>query len=186
MEGDILVEINNISVRKMCHSDVVQVLKDCASNKAATIMVERLSLSKSKKNDFKMGLYRVKTPTENCPLLMESTNSQKLSDCSSNSLKRSTDVYAMNNNNILQTCYSRSQSPGNELDLNENSWNRKRTPDSNYLAMSRNNNFYSHDDCSSRNSNNNEGYFYPVPNGQRKESTSFENEQPLPMNNDLR
>ncbi|KAK7602579.1 hypothetical protein V9T40_008168 [Parthenolecanium corni] len=187
MEGDILVEINNICVRKMCHSDVVQVLKDCTSNKAASITVERLSLSKNKKKDFKMGLYRVKTPTENCPLLMESTNSQKLSDCSSNSLKYNTDVYGMNNNNnILQACYSRSQSPGNELDLNENSWNRKRLPDGNYLAISRSNNVYSQDDCSSRNSNNNEGYFYPVPNGSRKESTSFENEHPLPMNNDLR
>ena len=171
----------------MCHSDVVQVLKDCASNKSATIIVERLSFAKNKNNDFsKMGLYRVKTPTENCPLLMESTNSQKLSDCSSNSLKRNADVYGLNNNN-LQACYSRSQSPGNELDLDDDSWNRKRSPDSNYMTMSRSNNFYNQEDFnSSRTPNNNEGYFYPVPNGSRKESTSFENEQPLPMNNDLR
>ncbi|PSN56094.1 hypothetical protein C0J52_05890 [Blattella germanica] len=41
MEGDILVDINSISVRNMCHGEVVQVLKDCARNQEATVMVQR-------------------------------------------------------------------------------------------------------------------------------------------------
>ena len=41
MEGDILVDINNISVRNMCHGEVVQVLKDCARNQEATVTVQR-------------------------------------------------------------------------------------------------------------------------------------------------
>lgn len=192
MEGDILVEINNICVRKMCHSDVVQVLKDCASNKAATITVERLNFSKSKSNkkdDLKLGLYRSKTPTD--ALLMESQNSSKLSEHSSSSLKRNSDMYTMDGAN-RQACYSRSQSPGNELDQNENSWNRKRSPemykhnDNNYMAMVRNNNYYSGNDYSGRGSDVNDGYFYSLSNGARKESTSFEHEQPSSSSNESR
>ena len=41
MEGDILVDINSISVRNMCHGEVVQVLKDCARNQEATVTVQR-------------------------------------------------------------------------------------------------------------------------------------------------
>ncbi|KAJ9598628.1 hypothetical protein L9F63_010698, partial [Diploptera punctata] len=41
MEGDILVDINNISMRTMCHGEVVQVLKDCARNQEATVTVQR-------------------------------------------------------------------------------------------------------------------------------------------------
>ncbi|XP_069694002.1 membrane-associated guanylate kinase, WW and PDZ domain-containing protein 1 isoform X2 [Periplaneta americana] len=41
MEGDILVDINAISVRNMCHGEVVQVLKDCARNQEATVTVQR-------------------------------------------------------------------------------------------------------------------------------------------------
>lgn len=195
MEGDILVEINNICVRKMCHSDVVQVLKDCPSNKAATITVERLSFSKnktSKKEDLKLDMYRIKTPTENCSLLMESPNTQKLSDCSTNTLKRNSDMYILENDN-LQHNYSRSQSPGNELDQNDNSWNRKRSPEiykhnnNSYMSMARSNNYYNENDFGvSRDVDVNDSYFYPYSNGPRKESTSFENEQPLSTDNELR
>lgn len=41
MEGDILVDINAISVRTMCHGEVVQVLKDCSRNQEATVTVQR-------------------------------------------------------------------------------------------------------------------------------------------------
>ncbi|XP_021927239.1 membrane-associated guanylate kinase, WW and PDZ domain-containing protein 2-like isoform X3 [Zootermopsis nevadensis] len=41
MEGDILVDINAISVRNMCHGEVVQVLKDCVRNQEATVTVQR-------------------------------------------------------------------------------------------------------------------------------------------------
>lgn len=192
MEGDILAEINNICVRKMCHSDVVQVLKDCTRNKAATITVERINFSKNKirkKDDLKLGIYRTKTPTENCPLLMEAQNNQL--DCS-NGLKRSAEIFGLDYN--MQPCYSRSQSPGNELDQNE-SWNRKRSPDmykhadNNYMSMvSRsNNNYYAGgNDYMSRSSEVNDNYFYSLANNQRKESTSFEHEQPLPTNGDAR
>lgn len=60
MEGDILVEINNINVRNMCHGEVVQVLKDCTRNEEATITVQRGGLRPLKKDDTK---YRSKTPT---------------------------------------------------------------------------------------------------------------------------
>ncbi|XP_075219002.1 membrane associated guanylate kinase, WW and PDZ domain containing protein magi isoform X2 [Lycorma delicatula] len=60
MEGDILVEINNINVRNMCHGDVVQVLKDCTRNEEATVTVQRGGLRPLKKEDTK---YRSKTPT---------------------------------------------------------------------------------------------------------------------------
>jgi len=72
MEGDILVDINSINVRNMCHSDVVQVLKDCERNQEATVTVQRGPNSPSKqrlkRNDFTVqgpgiGPYRSKTPT---------------------------------------------------------------------------------------------------------------------------
>lgn len=192
MEGDTLVEINTICVRKMCHSDVVQVLKDCPSNKAATITVERLNFSKNmsnKKEDLKLKLYRTKTPTDT--LLIDTQDSPKLSEHSSCSLKRNSDMYAVDNGNI-HLCYSRSQSPGNDLDQNDNSWNRKRSPeiykynDNNYMPIVRNNYYYSGNDCSGRSSEMNDGYFYSTLSGSRKESTSFENEQPSSTNNDSR
>ncbi len=191
MEGDILVEINNVCVRKMCHSDVVQVLKDCPSNKAAIITVERLNFLTNKQSgkaeELNLGMYRVKTPTENCSLLMESPNVPKLNDCAPpNNLKRNADVYSCSGNK-LQTCYSRSQSPGNELDRSDNSWNRKCSPelykhnDNNYLSMVRSNNYYGGNEfgMGRPSSDVNDGYFYPTTNGPRKESTSFENAQPL-------
>lgn len=41
MEGDILVNINNIFVRNMPHIKVVDVLKECEINSAANIIIER-------------------------------------------------------------------------------------------------------------------------------------------------
>lgn len=76
IEGDILVDINNINVKGMSHTEVVQVLKDCAQGKEAIIMVQRggvSSPSKSrgmrkeqsspKKPGVASGLFRSKTPT---------------------------------------------------------------------------------------------------------------------------
>uniref|UniRef100_A0A1B6DAZ4 Membrane-associated guanylate kinase, WW and PDZ domain-containing protein 1 n=2 Tax=Clastoptera arizonana TaxID=38151 RepID=A0A1B6DAZ4_9HEMI len=60
MEGDILVDINNICVHRMCHSEVVQVLKDCTRNEEATITVQRGGARPLKKDDMR---YRSKTPT---------------------------------------------------------------------------------------------------------------------------
>ena len=40
-EGDILVNINEVNVRNMCHSEVVQVLKDCPIDREALIHVQR-------------------------------------------------------------------------------------------------------------------------------------------------
>lgn len=72
LEGDILVKINSVNVRNMCHGEVVQVLKDCERNQEALVTVQRGSGSPTKprprKNDFTLqtpgiGLYRSKTPT---------------------------------------------------------------------------------------------------------------------------
>ncbi|XP_042228560.1 uncharacterized protein LOC121870683 isoform X2 [Homarus americanus] len=76
IEGDILVDINNINVKGMSHTEVVQVLKDCAQGQEAVIMVQRGGLgspSKSrglrkeqtspKKPGVAAGLFRSKTPT---------------------------------------------------------------------------------------------------------------------------
>lgn len=41
MEGDILVNINNIFVRNMPHIKVVEVLKECEINSTANIIIER-------------------------------------------------------------------------------------------------------------------------------------------------
>ncbi|KAF2361077.1 PDZ domain [Trinorchestia longiramus] len=41
MEGDILVDINSINVKRMSHTEVVQVLKECAQGQEAIVMVER-------------------------------------------------------------------------------------------------------------------------------------------------
>merc|ERR1719244_522148 len=74
-EGDILVEINNHSVRNMSHGEVVQVLKDCARGQEAAITIQRGILSSPSKNKFKKNkeegnmrpksgfLFRSKTPT---------------------------------------------------------------------------------------------------------------------------
>lgn len=61
MEGDILVNINDINVRNMCHSEVVQVLKDCPRAEEALIYVQRTTIKSKEKNaqDF----FRSKTPT---------------------------------------------------------------------------------------------------------------------------
>jgi hypothetical protein len=184
MEGDILVEINHISVRKMCHSDVVQVLKDCPCNKAATITVERLHYSNNKslnKDDLKLGLYRAKTPTE--ALLMETQNLAKIPE------QHSSDMYPLDSN--VRSCYSRSRSPANELDQNDNSWNRKRSPeifknnDNGYMPVLRNN-YYSASEYSGHGSDIPDNYFYPLMNGSRKETTSFEHEQPASASNEAR
>merc|ERR1740128_122908 len=52
-EGDILVEINQLSVRTMSHGEVVQVLKDCARGQEAAITIQRGVLSSPTKNKFK-------------------------------------------------------------------------------------------------------------------------------------
>lgn len=70
MEGDILIDINNISVRNMSHNKVVQVLKDCQINEAASIIIQRYAHSspdkfrgRNKKVDGKNTIYRSKTPS---------------------------------------------------------------------------------------------------------------------------
>lgn len=78
MEGDILLSINNINIKNLTHSEVVQVLKECPKNKETVLRVQRglirSSLNKRNKGD-KMqstsagdkptinGLFRSKTPT---------------------------------------------------------------------------------------------------------------------------
>lgn len=64
MEGDILVNINDINVRNMCHSEVVQVLKDCPRTEEALIHVQRTTTkSKEKKEKNAQDFFRSKTPT---------------------------------------------------------------------------------------------------------------------------
>lgn len=77
MEGDILLEINDINLRSMSHDDVVQVLKNCPYNADATICVQRGSSpnkmtntkNKPRKLDNRFAnrdisnAYRSKTPT---------------------------------------------------------------------------------------------------------------------------
>ncbi|XP_048511799.1 membrane-associated guanylate kinase, WW and PDZ domain-containing protein 1-like isoform X2 [Athalia rosae] len=64
VEGDILVDINVTNVRNMCHSEVVQVLKDCPRNREAVIHVQRTHKTKEKKErNTTTGLFRSKTPT---------------------------------------------------------------------------------------------------------------------------
>ncbi|XP_063886797.1 uncharacterized protein LOC135114742 isoform X3 [Scylla paramamosain] len=76
MEGDILVDINNINVKGMSHTEVVQVLKECAQGQEAVVMVQRGGLASPskarlrkdqstspKKSGAATGLFRSKTPT---------------------------------------------------------------------------------------------------------------------------
>ncbi|XP_063994926.1 membrane-associated guanylate kinase, WW and PDZ domain-containing protein 1-like isoform X2 [Diachasmimorpha longicaudata] len=64
MEGDILVNINDVNVRSMCHSEVVQVLKDCPRSQEALIHVQRtIAQIKDKKEKSARDFYRSKTPT---------------------------------------------------------------------------------------------------------------------------
>ncbi|KAF0314317.1 Membrane-associated guanylate kinase, WW and PDZ domain-containing protein 2 [Amphibalanus amphitrite] len=73
-EGDILVEINNVHVKAMPHTDVVQVLKDCPVDHEATVTVQRGGSHSPTKPKTKRkedaarrppisGQYRSKTPT---------------------------------------------------------------------------------------------------------------------------
>eukprot|EP00096_Caligus_rogercresseyi_P010853 TRINITY_DN407_c1_g1_i1.p1 TRINITY_DN407_c1_g1~~TRINITY_DN407_c1_g1_i1.p1 ORF type:complete len:1337 (-),score=405.78 TRINITY_DN407_c1_g1_i1:791-4801(-) len=73
-EGDVLMEINEVNVRQLSHSEVVQVLKNCPRGQEATITVTRgnapskesPSKNKYKKDSFKPKsgfLFRSKTPT---------------------------------------------------------------------------------------------------------------------------
>ncbi|KAL1493343.1 hypothetical protein ABEB36_011415 [Hypothenemus hampei] len=76
LEGDILLEINDISLQNKSHDEVVQVLKNCPYNSEATICVQRGCPSKTtnlrnkpRKFDTKfstkdfVNAYRSKTPT---------------------------------------------------------------------------------------------------------------------------
>jgi len=78
-EGDILVDINGIDMRVLTHAQVVQVLKDCAWGREASITVQRGGTTTPIKNKWKKmfkeeplsprkppvgsGLFRSKTPT---------------------------------------------------------------------------------------------------------------------------
>ncbi|XP_015190619.1 PREDICTED: membrane-associated guanylate kinase, WW and PDZ domain-containing protein 1-like isoform X6 [Polistes dominula] len=64
IEGDILVSINDINVRNMCHSEVVQVLKDCPRNEEALVHVQRTTMKpKENKEKNTPDFFRSKTPT---------------------------------------------------------------------------------------------------------------------------
>lgn len=73
LEGDILLEINDICLQSLSHDEVVQVLKNCPYNSEATICVQRGCASKAparakpRKLDNRFGkeagAYRSKTPT---------------------------------------------------------------------------------------------------------------------------
>lgn len=85
MEGDILLSINNINIKNLTHTEVVQVLKECPKNKETLLRVQRglirSSLNKSRSKGEKIlspgsssgvnindkpttnGLFRSKTPT---------------------------------------------------------------------------------------------------------------------------
>uniref|UniRef100_A0A0P5MJT4 Membrane-associated guanylate kinase, WW and PDZ domain-containing protein n=1 Tax=Daphnia magna TaxID=35525 RepID=A0A0P5MJT4_9CRUS len=54
-EGDILVDINGINMRHMSHGEVVQVLKDCAWGREASITVQRGGAATPTKNKWKKG-----------------------------------------------------------------------------------------------------------------------------------
>lgn len=41
MEGDLLVEINDMRVKEMAHNEVVQVLKECPVNSETRILIQR-------------------------------------------------------------------------------------------------------------------------------------------------
>ncbi|XP_014296069.1 membrane-associated guanylate kinase, WW and PDZ domain-containing protein 1 [Microplitis demolitor] len=62
-ESDILVNINDVNVRNMCHTEVVQVLKECPRNQEALIQVQRSGKSNDKKDKINQGFFRSKTPT---------------------------------------------------------------------------------------------------------------------------
>ncbi|CAL4060667.1 unnamed protein product, partial [Meganyctiphanes norvegica] len=79
-ESDILVDINNINVKGMSHTEVVQVLKECPHGQEAVVMVQRGGLSSPSKSRAQQqlprkepntptkssavaGLFRSKTPT---------------------------------------------------------------------------------------------------------------------------
>ncbi|XP_031777557.1 membrane-associated guanylate kinase, WW and PDZ domain-containing protein 1 isoform X3 [Nasonia vitripennis] len=75
MESDILVNINEVNVRNMCHAEVVQVLKDCQRDQEALIYVQRSAsksqsalqdkdcLVKEPKEKGPLDFFRSKTPT---------------------------------------------------------------------------------------------------------------------------
>lgn len=123
MEGDILIDINNIIVRNMSHNLVVQVLKDCQTNEAAAITIQRCIQNspdkfrvKNKKGDIK-NLYRNKTPTidsygerghDNRPKTPVVDNQTQVSKMSNNILENgSADPYIMANNSMPLEDYCR-------------------------------------------------------------------------------
>ena len=81
VEGDYLLAINNVNVKHMSHSEVVQVLKDCPKGQEAVLKIQRghfanlgkanrmrhgddgFTIGTSNKKDSKSGLFRSKTPT---------------------------------------------------------------------------------------------------------------------------
>uniref|UniRef100_A0A8D9A780 Membrane-associated guanylate kinase, WW and PDZ domain-containing protein 1 n=1 Tax=Cacopsylla melanoneura TaxID=428564 RepID=A0A8D9A780_9HEMI len=158
-EGDILIEINNLNVRNMCHGEVVQVLKDCQRNLEANIIVQRSKLTQKKTTP----PFRSKTPTE--------------------MYTRPKEIVARRPKTPLVDTRSRSKTPTEnysqyyinkelkELDINKNNWDD---------AQSANQGAFMQSNYSDSMSNYGGYNVYQV--NKRKESTSFEHEQPLPSN----
>ncbi|KAI5731509.1 hypothetical protein M8J77_011202 [Diaphorina citri] len=156
-EGDILLEINNLNVRNMCHGEVVQVLKDCQRNLEANIIVQRSRLQHKKTSP----PFRSKTPTE--------------------MYTRPKEIVARRPKTPLVDTRSRSKTPTEnyseyyinkelkDLDINKNIWD----PQTTNPGFMQSNYSDSMSYCGGYN-------VYQV--NKRKESTSFEHEQPLPSN----
>lgn len=138
MEGDILIDINNIIVRNMSHNKVVQVLKDCQTNEAAAVTIQRCIQNspekfraKNKKSDIK-NMYRSKTPTidpygdhthelmANRSMTPVIDNRPQVSKIPNNILENgSSDTYIMTNNGL---------SLDNYCHRGDNSWIRVNSP----------------------------------------------------------
>jgi len=101
LEGDILVDINNRSVRNMSHNEVVLVLKDCHINESASITIQRCiqnSPNKFRLKNKKLDMKNLYSHEANISKSTVIDNRTQLSKIPNNMLEN--DTYVMTNNSI--------------------------------------------------------------------------------------
>ncbi|KAK9758938.1 PDZ domain [Popillia japonica] len=151
MEGDILLEINDICLQNMSHEEVVQVLKNCPYNSEATICVQRGCNNKATTNRNRprkldnrfgnkdtAGAFRSKTPTadiystqprEVLPTrpktpIVDTRNISKSKDMNSNSEFYKRDYHNENFQDCSHMCLSLVENPDIEDELEMNDINK--------------------------------------------------------------
>lgn len=129
LEGDILVDINNINVSNMPHNEVVSVLKNCEINEAASITIQRFIQNLPDKfhlKNKKLDVNNLYTHEANISKTNVIDNRTQISKIPNNMLENGLpDTYAMADNSINEY-----------IPKSNNSWMHLNSPTQMYMPTS--------------------------------------------------